>query len=403
MEPTPAGPPEFQVAFGGPRPQSRLTVAFRVILLVPHFFFAVVVGIVVYVVEIAGWFCALVLGRLPQGIHNFLTGAVRYFLRLNAYIYLLTDAYPPFSFRPEPYPAEVIVIQGRLNRLAVFFRFVLVIPAYLVLALVSSGISVFLFFTWLIVLVGGRMPASLHQALAAVVRYQTRFYAYFGMVTSTYPWGLFGDDPGQTAAPDNMPDQQDWEPRAEMSNVEATPAPPPPTYMLAGPTGEPLATRLVLTKAAKRIVASMLIVGALTYAGEIALSVALGANDQQLQAESDLSDAYVQLSDAFSQFQSDTSKCSSPADLPCVQPADKQLSAAFADFAQSVDALSVPSSDRADVNRLSAEATTVANDLDQMSTAPSVTEYQAAASKFQSEANRFDTDYQSLVNDLVNG
>ncbi len=68
-----------------------------------------------------------------------------------------------------------------------------------------------MFVTWLIVLIAGRMPRSLHEALAAAVRYQARVTGYFLMLTARYPGGLFGDPetapsgrcPGGTAGPGN--------------------------------------------------------------------------------------------------------------------------------------------------------------------------------------------------------
>jgi hypothetical protein len=47
--------------------------------------------------------------------------------------------------------------------------------------------------TWLIVLIRGQMPDAIHQALAAVLRYQVRTLGFALMLTSAYPGGLFGD------------------------------------------------------------------------------------------------------------------------------------------------------------------------------------------------------------------
>ena len=53
---------------------------------------------------------------------------------------------------------------GRLNRLAVLFRFFLLIPCWIVQAVVSYGaLTIFMFVTWLIVLVTGQMPDAIHQ------------------------------------------------------------------------------------------------------------------------------------------------------------------------------------------------------------------------------------------------
>jgi hypothetical protein len=36
--------------------------------------------------------------RYPQGLYNFGVGVLRWFIRVEAYLLLLVDAYPPFSF-----------------------------------------------------------------------------------------------------------------------------------------------------------------------------------------------------------------------------------------------------------------------------------------------------------------
>jgi hypothetical protein len=45
---------------------------------------------------IAGFFAVLFSGEYPIGLRNFLVGVYRYNLRLQAYVGLLNDQYPPF-------------------------------------------------------------------------------------------------------------------------------------------------------------------------------------------------------------------------------------------------------------------------------------------------------------------
>src|SRR5581483_11474548 len=109
-----------------------------------------------------------------------------------AYSMMLTGVYPPFTLEDAPYPVRVVALPVRLNRLAVFFRIILLIPAWFLTALAGLGAYTIVgFVAWLIVLIRGRMPDTLHPAYAAVLRYTSRSYGYYLMLTSAYPGGLF--------------------------------------------------------------------------------------------------------------------------------------------------------------------------------------------------------------------
>ena len=188
---------KVEVRFGTTQPQRRVTVFFRYILVIPQFFVLLFVGIGAYFVAIIGWFAALFTGRLPESIAKFLLGYVRWYTRICAYQFLMVDQYPPFSLDPDPtYPVDVIVTTGRLNRFAVFFRIILVIPASILATVLSYGMFALSFITWIVTLVNGKMPDSFFGATAATVRFQARTYAYFAMLTSYYPSDLLGDKDG---------------------------------------------------------------------------------------------------------------------------------------------------------------------------------------------------------------
>jgi hypothetical protein len=195
--PAPAGPLPVLVTAAGPARQQRLTVLFRILLAIPHYFVLYFLGIAAGVVTFIGWWAALFTGLLPDFAVTFTTGYIRWLTRVTAYMMLLTDAYPPFSFEDDPrYPVRLAVAQrDRLNRLAVFFRLILVIPASIVRALAVLGGETVAFIAWLITLITGQMPASLHQAYTAVLRYSARVDCYLYLLTPTYPGGLFGDAP----------------------------------------------------------------------------------------------------------------------------------------------------------------------------------------------------------------
>jgi hypothetical protein len=184
-----------------PQRQRRWTVLLRLILLIPQFFVLWVLGVVAALAVILGWFAALALGRLPVFAAGYLTSYVGYATRVGGYGMLLVDRYPPFALDAPDYPVRVDVRPGPLNRAAVFFRLILVIPAAIVQAVVYGGWLVCAFFFWVIVLVLGRMPLPIFQASAAVLRYNLRVQAYLYLVSSAYPKRLLGDQPNRDYDP----------------------------------------------------------------------------------------------------------------------------------------------------------------------------------------------------------
>lgn len=186
-----------QIAAAGPARQSRATVALRIILAIPHFFVLYFLGVAASAVAFIGWFGALFTGCLPDFAARYLSGYLRWHCRVAAYLLLLTDEYPPFLFRDAAYPVRVAFSPGRLNRLAVLFRLVLAVPAAILSMILMSGLAtIVIFIAWLTVLIAGKLPGSLHQAFAAVLRYSARYYGYLYLLTGSYPRGLFGDNPG---------------------------------------------------------------------------------------------------------------------------------------------------------------------------------------------------------------
>ena len=78
-------------------PRDRLTVGFRIILAIPHF---IVLAFVMFgwcITTIVAWFVIVFTGDYPQGLWDFGVGTLRWLLRVQAYMLLLVDEYPPFS------------------------------------------------------------------------------------------------------------------------------------------------------------------------------------------------------------------------------------------------------------------------------------------------------------------
>ena len=79
-------------------PRSRLTVGFRIILGIPHFIVLMFLIFAWWVTAVVAWFLILISGAYPRGLYAFGVGAMQWLIRVEAYMLLLVDDYPPFSF-----------------------------------------------------------------------------------------------------------------------------------------------------------------------------------------------------------------------------------------------------------------------------------------------------------------
>jgi len=84
----------IDVLIDGPRRQSRWKTFFRLFLALPAFFVASALGSVLFVVALFGWWFALIMGRMPEGLRNLGASCLRYSAQTYAYLLLLTDRYP---------------------------------------------------------------------------------------------------------------------------------------------------------------------------------------------------------------------------------------------------------------------------------------------------------------------
>lgn len=77
--------------------RDRLTVGFRIVLALPHLLAVWALGVAWFFVTAVAWFAILFTGRHPEGLYRFGVGVLRWSTRVEAYVLLLRDEYPPFS------------------------------------------------------------------------------------------------------------------------------------------------------------------------------------------------------------------------------------------------------------------------------------------------------------------
>ena len=70
----------------------------KLLLAIPHFLVLFALSVAAFFAVVIAWFAILFTGRYPKGLFDFVVGVGRWWLRVDAYAFLLvTDRYPPFS------------------------------------------------------------------------------------------------------------------------------------------------------------------------------------------------------------------------------------------------------------------------------------------------------------------
>lgn len=193
-------PVEFEMDFVERR--NRLTTFFRSLLSVPHYLFAAVYGVAFLVVYIVAWFALMFTGRWPAGLYEFAGGYLRYISRLSAYMYLGVDQYPPFSGAPDDsYPVRVHIAPplDRYSRVKVFFRGLYAILAVIIRYAMAIVIGAVALISWFVIVITGRQPAGLQNALSFALSYTARADGLIYLITETYP--PLGDDGAPAVQP----------------------------------------------------------------------------------------------------------------------------------------------------------------------------------------------------------
>ena len=185
--------------------RSRLTVFFRLLLAIPHFFWLGLFAIGALFVGFINWWATLITGTSPKGLHDFLAGFIRYATQLFAYVFLAANPYPAFYLGSDQsaYPIDVhIDPPERQNRWVTGFRVFLALPALLLSGMLSGGGSVSSggrglsvggvmglasILSWFSAMVRGRSPRGLRDFSAWALAYTAQFYAYLFLVTDRYP------------------------------------------------------------------------------------------------------------------------------------------------------------------------------------------------------------------------
>ena len=165
------------------------------LLAIPHFVVLWVLGLVSEVVGFVSWIVILFTGELPEGLANAQVLYLRYSARVFTYVFFMREEYPPFTFDMTPADpgddprvrVDIVPELTNRNRLTCALRIILVIPQFLVLAVLGLAAFVCYVIAFFAVLFTGQWPAGLRDFVVKFMRWTQRVQTYSLLLTDLYP------------------------------------------------------------------------------------------------------------------------------------------------------------------------------------------------------------------------
>src|SRR3990172_2236067 len=126
--------------------QSRWLIFVRWLLAIPHFFIVYALSVATSVVTFIAFFLILFTKRYPQELFECVVNVNRWSANVTAYVPLLRDDSPPFSWERSRYPVTFEIDHpDDLSRWMPLVKWLLAIPHYIVLLFLFIGAMLALF------------------------------------------------------------------------------------------------------------------------------------------------------------------------------------------------------------------------------------------------------------------
>jgi hypothetical protein len=168
--------------------RNRLTVAFRIILAIPHLIIAQVWGYLAEILAFIQWFIILFTGKRNEAMWNLQRSWLAYYCRVIGYVDLLFDPYPAFATDAGPAPVRSeISFEEPANRLTSALRIIWAIPALFIGLFVGIAGCVVLLISWFAILFTGNQSRGMWDFILKVARYTFQLQAYLLLMTDIYP------------------------------------------------------------------------------------------------------------------------------------------------------------------------------------------------------------------------
>ncbi len=234
--------------------RSRVTVFFRLPLVIPHLVWLSLWSVLAGLAVILQWFVTLVIGRPARVFHRFLSRFVRYAFHVYAFGSLAANPFPGFLGEPGVYALDLVLPPpARQSRWKTLFRLLLAIPAFMVSGFLFVSLFIAAFLMWFTALAIGRVPEGLRNLSAYALRYSAQVNSYTYLLTDAYPHASplegaiegatesdewYVEDPASGAPVAVPPDGPVVPPAADPPAEEAPSPEPPPADLHAEPGPE---------------------------------------------------------------------------------------------------------------------------------------------------------------------
>ena len=167
----------------------------RYLLILPHLFVLLFLGIAALLLSLVTWIPLLATGRYPGWGYTVVGGYLRWYVRVISWFLLLSGTCPPFTGgQADGQHVRVRIDEARpvgrfwgIPIIGVLIRVIVCIPHFIVLVLLGIVVYILILFAWLPVLINGRQASVVYDVAGGYLRWYTRVAAYLSLMSGPYP------------------------------------------------------------------------------------------------------------------------------------------------------------------------------------------------------------------------
>jgi len=171
-----------------PEALNRWLVLIKWLLAIPQILIVYVLVTVASVIHLIAFFAILFTTRYPEDLFRFVVNIYRWQANLYAYVGLMRDEYPPFSWEPGQYPVTFeIDYPQELNRWLPLVKWLLALPHYVILFFLGIAAAVVWVIAFFAILFTTAYPRGMFDFVVGVLRWSNRVNAYVYFMRDEYP------------------------------------------------------------------------------------------------------------------------------------------------------------------------------------------------------------------------